>query len=239
MLMTLSFPPLAMACFQEINTGAASGAPAVAGNSTVSTDASGSPPEDGGCNANGCGCNAAGTCTVNDCDAGTPACPGSAPCFLQYGAGGGSFCQPVNEMTPPIDLNSDLDDAANMVTDPCTPAERDSLAIRTTYCAPCHGGGGAHSGGFDFVLDDNKLVSAVTSAPTPDGGVWRFVVPGDCDDSYVYYRISKSQMPPPGNPAPTISDLSVLRTWINCLAGSPLGPNGGDDAGSASDGTSE
>jgi hypothetical protein len=237
-LLMLSAPPLA-ACFQEIDTGAAKGVPAVAGNSTV--DASLPPPGEGaGCNANGCGCNATGSCALGDCAPGSPACP-SGTCFLQYGAGGGSFCQPALAQTPP----AGHDEAGNAVTDQCQAVEIQSQGLRSTYCAGCHQSP-ANQGQFNFILNDSKLTTSFTSYPV-DGGFWRYVVPGDCDDSFIYYRIRLGQtidpatnqppalgMPPAGLPRPAISDLSVLREWINCLGGNPLGLGGGD-AGSAGD----
>jgi hypothetical protein len=88
-------------------------------------------------------------------------------------------------------------------------------------------------GGFNFVLDDAKLVAAVSGegATYPDGGLQRLVVPGDCDDSRLYHRIWAGEMPPSGFPAPTVSEVSMIRAWIACLGGSPAGEDGAGDGG--------
>jgi hypothetical protein len=112
-----------------------------------------------------------------------------------------------------------------MADDPCMVTVDQARQIRETYCAACHAPP-AKMGGFDFVLDDAKLKSAVSSTVFDDAGKpLRFLVPGDPDRSRIYHRIVAGEMPPtqapplPPNPAPTVSDLSVLRTWITACCG--------------------
>jgi hypothetical protein len=100
------------------------------------------------------------------------------------------------------------------------------LAVLEKYCAPCHGGRtpGERAGNppFDFVLDVQKLTTLSTPNTTPP---MLFVKPGDPDQSRVYQRASRGEMPPLiGGPVqrPTASDLSLLRFWIeSCLGAAP------------------
>jgi hypothetical protein len=218
--------PLAAACFQEINTAAGDGTR----DSTFVSDGgasldSGSAGDDADCNSNG-------TCM---------SCPSGF--FLQYAAGGGTWCLPFTVMTPPINNGTDLADAANVFTNPCQQNYVDSMNIRHRYCANCHSGGPNQvpNGTFSSVLDDKRLVTEVSKGVIDDAGKpVPLVVPGDPDHSRLYNRILRGEMPPPGNLRPSISDLSVLRAWINCLGPNqtPLGdqPGGGPSGGSAPSG---
>jgi hypothetical protein len=90
-------------------------------------------------------------------------------------------------------------------------------------------------GGFDFVLDDERLKTAVSMTVDDAGKPLRFVVPGDPEQSRLYRRIVVGEMPPvqapplPANPIPAVSDVSVLRAWIaSCLGASAShGPGDG------------
>jgi cytochrome c553 len=128
--------------------------------------------------------------------------------------------------TPPIELPD-----GETTTDACVATTQQATDILTTNCSGCHGGGtaGARQGQppFDYVLDFNKLKTA-RSATVPDPidadmGM-RFVRPGDPENSRVWVRISVGEMPPElpigvdPIPRPTISDASLLYTWIlDCL----------------------
>ena len=115
------------------------------------------------------------------------------------------------------------------------------MAILSADCASCHGGrtAGENKGTppFDFVLNTAKLLVARSTTardPVDPTKGMRFLVPGDPDGSRLYLLMAGGTppMPPPSPsgqapmPAPTVSDLSLLRQWItNCL-----GPAGSVDA---------
>jgi hypothetical protein len=121
----------------------------------------------------------------------------------------------------PIELNPE--DETQTTDDPCVKTRRDKTQILTAFCASCHSGPGSRGlPPFDFVLDDKKLVSQVWSrVGQPDQ---RFVIPGDPDHSALYLRATSDMPPIPTDlgtkrtPAPSWSDLSLLREWIaHCL----------------------
>jgi hypothetical protein len=141
----------------------------------------------------------------------------------------------------PIEL--DPDDESATTADPCEKTLRDKTDILTAYCARCHSGPAAQAQGlppWNFVLDDNRLISEqFTREQQPPQ---RYVIPGDPMRSVLYVRaVVLRDMPPqptdlgtPRNPAPTLSDASVLRDWIaHCLPGAPprLPPSGGGSVG--------
>jgi hypothetical protein len=81
-------------------------------------------------------------------------------------------------------------------------------------------------GSFQSILDFPTLVTAVsnTQRDTDTGEPVRLLVPGDPDGSRIYQRIAGGEMPPrrdatlPSLPRPTVSDLSLIREWIeSCL----------------------
>ena len=55
---------------------------------------------------------------------------------------------------------------------------------------------------------------------TSDGGAVPLIVAGDPASSRLYNFVAGGTMPPPGNAKPTISQISILRSWIVCLGGS-------------------
>jgi len=159
------------------------------------------------------------------------ACALAVPaCFQQLdeGAASGDDNSDTSLDTPPIDLPG-----GGSTTDACVANQGSALAALRTYCADCHGGGspGARRGQppFDFVLDITRLTTARSeSVPDPDDPTqgMRFVVPGKPHKSRVYQRIADDEMPPvlpvglDPLPRPTISDVSVLYTWITaCVTG--------------------
>jgi len=142
-------------------------------------------------------------------------------------SGGGDFETSLD--TPPIGLPD-----GETTNDPCVATERGALAALRTYCADCHGGGspGARRGQppFDFVLDVGRLTHArsesVPDPHDPSKGM-AFIVRGDPKSSRVYQRIADDEMPPTlpvgldPLPRPTISDVSVLYTWITSCVAAP------------------
>jgi mono/diheme cytochrome c family protein len=81
-------------------------------------------------------------------------------------------------------------------------------AILKTNCGRCHGPDSDAKGGFNYVLDRDRLVS--------NGKV----TPGTPLESQLYQRIKKGEMPPDKQkPRPSAADIDVLRQWI--VAGAP------------------
>jgi hypothetical protein len=153
--------------------------------------------------------------------------------------GAGGTCLPFDDSTPPIDL-----DDGGTTDAPCVRTVARALAIRRAFCASCHAPP-AKMGGFDSVLDDRKLVTAVSAAATDDAGApARLIIPGDPEHSRLYRRVAEmgmpDQMPPiapptlPPNPSPSIAELSILRSWIQCLGDG--GAYGASSSGAVLDG---
>jgi mono/diheme cytochrome c family protein len=94
---------------------------------------------------------------------------------------------------------------------PAWAAEGDLAArvetILRTHCGGCHGPGGTGKGGFDYLLDRDRLVARSQ------------VVPGKAADSPLLQRVLEGEMPPGKRPRPGTADLAVLRNWIE--AGAP------------------
>lgn len=125
-----------------------------------------------------------------------------------------------------------------------SPADRDPAqnGILVNHCAACHAIGGASQGAtpFSFVLDAQEMVNTLWHRL---GGDARFIVPGNPDESQVYYRaVTKQDMPPIYDAATgakpldrmSYSEASVLREWIvNCLGSDPLSGAGTTTASQA------
>ena len=96
-----------------------------------------------------------------------------------------------------------------------TPADfsKKALAVLNTHCHRCHGQDGAVEGGFNYVLDRDKLLQR------------KKIMPGHAEQSPLYKRIAAGKMPPAGEqPRPSPADLALLKQWID--AGAPGdGPN--------------
>lgn len=136
---------------------------------------------------------------------------------------------PVVTETPPIQTRDGSTD------DPCVQTTQQAYRIRETFCSSCHAPP-ASFGGFNFILDDAKLVDptvGISNKTRDDAGkLVRLIIPGDPDNSWIYQRVQhtlaapRGQMPPlntdptlPQNPRPSVSDISVLREWIeNCAS---------------------
>jgi hypothetical protein len=150
---------------------------------------------------------------------------GSAPSGVDVEPGENQRRTPTTSLeTPPIELEN-----GTTTTDPCVATRLQAHGILRDNCSKCHQAP-ARQGQppFDFVLEVDRLVAArSTTVKDPQSGQpARFLVPGQPDQSRLYVRIAADEMPPrdvvglPPNPKrPSISDLSVLRTWISdCLS---------------------
>jgi len=85
---------------------------------------------------------------------------------------------------------------------------RQAQAILKANCYRCHGQEGASEGGFNYVLDRQRLVAG------------RKIVPGDANQSRLFKRLKKDEMPPEDEkPRPTQAEVAVIRQWIE--AGAP------------------
>ncbi len=80
-------------------------------------------------------------------------------------------------------------------------------AVLQTHCAGCHAADGKAKGGFDYVLDRERLVNR------------NKVVPGKAAQSQLWQRVRDGEMPPVGRKAPTTGEVAVLQRWID--AGAP------------------
>jgi len=134
--------------------------------------------------------------------------------------------------TPEIELEN-----GDTTRDPCVQTTAQARAILTENCSGCHAPP-ASMGSFQSILDFPRLVTLVSNTviDPETGDPMRLVVPGDPDRSRVYRRVAGGEMPPrrdaslPQLPRPTLSDVSVLRTWIqSCLP--TLAPAPAADAG--------
>lgn len=85
---------------------------------------------------------------------------------------------------------------------------RQAQAILKASCYRCHGQEGAAEGGFNHVLDRQRMLAS------------RKIVPGDVAQSLLYKRMKKDEMPPEDEkPRPTEEEIAVIRKWIE--AGAP------------------
>jgi WD40 repeat protein/mono/diheme cytochrome c family protein len=105
--------------------------------------------------------------------------------------------------------------AATTPTVPVTPEKlalaKAAHAILDKACHRCHGQDGANEGGFNYVLNFEKLAQ-------------HYVKPGDVKGSIVFKRLSSADedevMPPAGEePRPSASEIATIRQWIE--AGAP------------------
>ncbi len=80
-------------------------------------------------------------------------------------------------------------------------------AVLQNHCAGCHGSDGKAKGGFDYVLDRERLVNR------------NKVVPGKAAQSQLFVRVRDGEMPPVGRKAPTDEEIALLKGWID--AGAP------------------
>jgi hypothetical protein len=130
--------------------------------------------------------------------------------------------------TPAIEVDFEGD----TTLDSCVATTNQARAILERNCAGCHAPPAA-MGGFRSILDFPVLVTLTSSTQRDQasGEFVRLVVPGDPDGSRLYRRVAGNEMPPmrdaslPPLPRPSISDVSVLRQWIEaCLPQDPTSP---------------
>jgi WD40 repeat protein/mono/diheme cytochrome c family protein len=93
--------------------------------------------------------------------------------------------------------------------EPRPPATGEQVkAVLQTHCHRCHGQEGASEGGFNFILDLDKLVAR------------KKVAPGNAMESPLFKRVAAGKMPPPEiEHRPTAEEIALLRRWID--AGAP------------------
>ncbi len=76
-------------------------------------------------------------------------------------------------------------------------------AVLNTHCHRCHGQDGAVEGGFNYVLDRDKLLAS------------KKIVAGKPDDSPLLRRVISGKMPPPDTqPRPTPAEIEILKQWV-------------------------
>ncbi len=87
---------------------------------------------------------------------------------------------------------------------------RQAQDILKANCHRCHGQDGAAEGGFNYLLDRERLVAH------------KKLTPGNADASLLFKKVSAGKMPPPGEtPRPSDADVQVLKRWIE--SGAPAG----------------
>ena len=95
-----------------------------------------------------------------------------------------------------------------VVVSPAHAAEKSpAQAILCSHCAACHGPGSSGKGGFDYLLDRDRLVAR------------NQVVPGKPSESPLLQRIEQGEMPPGKRPRLRDEERAELRRWID--AGAP------------------
>lgn len=82
---------------------------------------------------------------------------------------------------------------------------KQAQGILKNRCYACHGEGGSNEGGFNYVLNRKRLAREL-------------VVPGSPDESKLFERVSKGEMPPDGDRVPK-DEVETLKKWID--AGAP------------------
>ncbi len=143
---------------------------------------------------------------------------------------GGPF--PTNVTTPLIAVKSDpkSGDPLSTTEDPCVKTIADALAIRTRACTLCHEAstptGKALGDPLNHILEDDMIINVKSTSLANSGKT--YVIPGDPDNSLIYHRVAVAQdMPKPPPDATTaaipfsISEMSVIRSWIMCLGSAP------------------
>src|SRR5207244_5106433 len=88
-----------------------------------------------------------------------------------------------------------------------TSLAKQAQAILKTNCYKCHGEQGASEGGFNYILDRQRLVAA------------KKIVPGDSAQSRLFKKLKKNEMPPEDEKQrPTQAEVTVIRQWIEAGA---------------------
>src|SRR5579872_4434830 len=124
------------------------------------------------------------------------------------------FLQAQTGQAPPV---GDKSEAAKPAAPTARDAEQAALAeqvrgVLEANCYRCHGQEGANEGGFNFVLNLEKLARTLVKPKSPAG-------------SLLYKRLSATDedvMPPEGEkPRPSAADIALVRSWIEAGAPAP------------------
>lgn len=111
---------------------------------------------------------------------------------------------------------------------PVDPEAR-AFAVLKTHCYPCHGKDGENEGGFDFVLDRQKLLDE------------KKVLPGQPDQSRLLLRMSAKRKPMPPlddervKARPGADDVAAVAAWVRAGAGPFTNPAAAPNAATAVD----
>ncbi len=112
----------------------------------------------------------------------------------------------VRRFLPALIAALSLIAATARADDPATLAKK-ARAILDANCHRCHGQDGNIEGGFNYVLDRDKLIAR------------NKIVPGKAEQSLLYKKASTGKMPPAGEkPRPSEADIAILKDWINAGA---------------------
>jgi hypothetical protein len=99
-----------------------------------------------------------------------------------------------------------------------TALAREAHQILRTHCYRCHGEQGAAEGGFNFILDRDRLVAREK------------LLPGDPERSKIIRRIVQGEMPPEGEtPRPGAAEIALLKRWVEAGAPAEEAPTGRPD----------
>lgn len=152
--------------------------------------------------------------------------------------GGIAAAFPVNLETPEISgtIDPESGETTSVVATACDKVLADSIEIRKRTCEKCHEGDGSLGAPLNHILDDDQMIGVMADPSSFPG--WKYIVPGDPENSLVYHRAAVIQdMPRKGsdvtivNAGLSISDMSVLHAWIMCLGPAPAGAGSTDGSG--------
>ena len=121
--------------------------------------------------------------------------------------GGGILLTLASRARPPhkaVDGQAAVPAPTNAEPSVLTDAAVQARVVLKTNCYRCHGESGTAEGGFNFILDRNKLVAR------------KKVVPGNAAASKLYRRVAEGEMPPADEtPRPDDAAVAVLKRWID------------------------
>ncbi len=81
---------------------------------------------------------------------------------------------------------------------------KSAQAVLKDRCFSCHGESGANEGGFNYALNRKRMVREL-------------IVPGSSNDSKLFQRVVKGEMPPDGDKLPQ-DEIDTLKKWIEADA---------------------
>jgi hypothetical protein len=229
--------PAAVGCFQTIDNGVVGGGP----GPQDSTDREAGPAIGTLVDA-GFPTAFAGYNPEQQCEAGSALCfqlCNSPECATSDGSPNSVILPPVL-MTPAVILPD-----GGQSTDPCVQLEAESMRIRTNSCSQCHSTAAPTVSVWNWVLDDNQLVTTPGPGLTPPAPL---VIAGNPNGSYLLQKIalgitggSIQGMPPSPQSAkglttadaaativyPSPEDYSLMYAWIlACAPGADAGASG-------------